>query len=129
GREIIISSNRPGGQGGIDQWVSTRATTLDPWGTPVNLGPVVNTAFNDGAAALSSDGQTMYFYSDRPGGSGGNDLYVTTREKVHGNCGAPPTAPGGGADPGLLAALGSAPSHRKSTTGWLADDDGSIDLG
>jgi hypothetical protein len=85
GREAIIATNRPGGQGGIDLWSSTRETTSDPWGTPVNLGPVVNTAFTDGAAALSSDSTTLYFYSNRPGGAGGDDLYMTTRTKAHGD--------------------------------------------
>jgi hypothetical protein len=133
GREIIIATNRPGGFGGIDLWVSTRPTTQDPWGTPVNLGPVVNTAFTDGAAALSSDGQTLYFYSNRPGGSGGNDLYVTTREKLRDHCGAPPApppaAPGVGGDAGLFAWLGWGPHHQRPNAGWLAGDDWPIDLG
>jgi hypothetical protein len=93
GREIIIASDRPGGQGGIDLWVSTRETTLDPWSAPVNLGPVVNTAFTDGAATISSDGQTLFFYSNRPGGVGGNDLYMTTRSKARGFHGGGETLP------------------------------------
>src|SRR2546426_5514195 len=48
--EIFLSSDvsgRVGGIGSQDLWVSTRATTLDPWSTPVNLGPTVNsTAFD-----------------------------------------------------------------------------------
>jgi hypothetical protein len=87
GREAILATNRPGGSGGIDLWVSTRATTTDPWGTPVNLGSVVNTAFTDGAAALSSDSTTLYLYSNRPGGVGGDDLWVTMRKKVPGGAG------------------------------------------
>ncbi|HMF01773.1 MAG TPA: hypothetical protein VKK06_17935 [Terriglobia bacterium] len=35
------------------------------------------------APALSCDATTLYFYSDRPGGSGNNDLYVTTRHRLH----------------------------------------------
>jgi len=66
-------------------WVSTRATTLDPWSTPVNLGSPVNSVYFDGAPALSSDGQTLLFYSNRPGGFGTNDLYMTTRHKLHRN--------------------------------------------
>jgi len=85
--ELILSSDvngRPNGVGGQDLWVSTRATTSGPWSTPVNLGPTVNTTFFDGAAALSFDGTTLYFFSNRPGGSGGNDIWMTTRTKLRG---------------------------------------------
>jgi len=84
GLEMIISSGRPGGVGSEDLWVSTRSSTLDPWGTPVNLGPVVNSSAFDGAPALSFDGTTLYFFSERPGGFGQRDLYVTTRERLRG---------------------------------------------
>jgi Tol biopolymer transport system component len=79
GLEMFFASNRPGGLGVIDLWVATRASTTEPWGVPVNLGPVVNSSFNDGAPAISRDGRSLYFYSDRPGGSGLNDLYFSTR--------------------------------------------------
>jgi hypothetical protein len=82
GLEIFLSSGRPGGVGSEDLWVSTRASTLDPWSTPVNLGAVVNTTAFDGGPALSFDGTTLYFHSNRPGGFGGNDLYVTTRTRL-----------------------------------------------
>ena len=63
--------------------MSTRDSTLEPWSTPVNLGPTVNyPGYITGAPALSWDGTTLYFYSDRPGGFGGRDLYVSTREKL-----------------------------------------------
>jgi len=84
GLEMILSSGRPGGVGNEDLWVSTRASTLDPWSTPVNLGAVVNTTTFDGGPALSFDGTTLYFHSNRPGGFGGNDLYVTTRTLLRG---------------------------------------------
>jgi hypothetical protein len=79
GLEIFITSDRPGSVGLLDVWVSTRATAFDLWSPPVNPGPSINTTANDGAPALSADGATFYFYSNRPGGVGGNDLYVTTR--------------------------------------------------
>jgi hypothetical protein len=85
GLEIFLSSDGAGRVGGIgsqDIWVSTRATTLDPWSTPVNLGPTVNSTAFDGAPALSFDGTTLYFFSERPGGSGKRDLYVTTRARL-----------------------------------------------
>ncbi len=81
GLEIFITSNRAMGQGLLDLWVATRESTSEPWSTPVNLGSTVNSAFNDGAPALSFDSTALYFYSDRLGGLGGNDLQVTTRTK------------------------------------------------
>src|SRR3989454_6253269 len=85
GLEMIISSGRPGGVGSEDLWVSTRSSTLDPWGAPVNLGPVVNSAAFDGAPALSFDGTTLYFFSERAGGFGKRDLYVTARARLRGS--------------------------------------------
>ncbi len=86
--------------GGLDLWVSTRDSvqlSQDNWSIPVNLNQdnldkcsqlsiapcsVVNTSANDGAPALSWDGLTMIFYSNRPGGFGHNDLYMSTRTKL-----------------------------------------------
>jgi hypothetical protein len=82
GLEIIFQSDRTGSVGSGDLWVSTRATTLDPWSTPVNVGPPVNTIYFDGAPALSADGETLLFYSNRPGGFGANDIYLSTRHKL-----------------------------------------------
>ena len=88
GLEIFFASNRfggtGGGGGGIDLWTSTRASTSDPWSTPVNLGPVVNTLTHDGSPAISWDGTTLYFMSaGRTDGTGPFlDLYMTTREKL-----------------------------------------------
>lgn len=85
GLEIFIPSTRPGGidHSPVGIWVSTRENTMDPWSTPVNLGRPVNSEFGEESPNLSWDGTTMYFYSRRPGGSGGRDLWVTTRTKLH----------------------------------------------
>lgn len=93
GLEIFIGSNRPGTIGGIDLWVAVRASPSDPWSTPVNLGPALNTTFNDEGAALSRDGTTLYFHSNAnlPGALGPCsgapgpcffDIYTTTRSRV-----------------------------------------------
>jgi Tol biopolymer transport system component len=79
GLEIFFDSNRPGGLGGLDIWTSTRASTLDPWTTPTNLGNAVNSSSNDLRASLSWNGSTLYFGSVRAGGEGSQDLYATTR--------------------------------------------------
>ena len=79
GLRLYFNSNRPGGFGGLDIYVSKRATVCDPWGPPENLGPTVNSTANDQTAAISPDGRRLYFASDRPGGFGGLDIYVSTR--------------------------------------------------
>jgi hypothetical protein len=79
GLEVFFYSNRPGGSGGNDLWVATRATVDAAWSTPINLGAAVNTSANDGHPYLSADGRTLVFDSTRPGGLGGDDLYVMTR--------------------------------------------------
>jgi hypothetical protein len=99
GLEIFLSSGRPGDDvvghsaGSEDLWVATRATTSDAWSPPVTLnlvnqrlgGPSINSAAFDGAPALSFDGRTLYFFSERPGGFGKRDLYVTTRTRLRGH--------------------------------------------
>jgi len=83
GREIFFESNRPGGVGGRDLWVSTRETTRDAWATPVNL-TEVNSAGEEARSAISSDGLTLFFASYRPGVIGGLDLYMSVRTKLRG---------------------------------------------
>jgi len=51
----------------------------EPWSSPVNLGAPLNTAFLDAQPTLSNDGRTLIFASNRPGGFGGNDLWISTR--------------------------------------------------
>lgn len=82
GLEILLTTLRPGGNGLLDLWAATRETTAGTWSTPVNLGSVINSTANDGAPALSRDGLTLYFYSDRVGGEGATDLYVATRRRI-----------------------------------------------
>ncbi len=84
GLEIFLTSNRPGGVGSIGLWTSTRKRTTDPWSTPENLGPVVNSSAGESRSALSWDGSTLIFVSLRPGGAGWADLYQTTRSRVTG---------------------------------------------
>lgn len=84
GLEMLIASDRAGTFGAFDLWVTTRATTAAPWSSPVNLGPVVNSAADDSRGSLSFDGTTLYMESNRPGGLGGHDLWVTTRSRLKG---------------------------------------------
>jgi Tol biopolymer transport system component len=83
GHWMFFASERSGGFGGADIWASWRAHTHDDfgWETPINLGPGVNTAFNDNGVGYfeNDDGGApqLFFGSNRPGGLGGADLYVS----------------------------------------------------
>ena len=79
---LYFSSNRGGGQGAYDLWVTTRETIHDPWDTPVNLGPTVNSSSYDVDTSISADGRMLFFASDRSGGYGSatDDIWVTTRK-------------------------------------------------
>ncbi|MCP4228905.1 MAG: hypothetical protein GY771_01985, partial [bacterium] len=89
GLSLFFGSNRSGGSGGRDIWVTIRATTEDDWGTPVNLGSTVNSSYWDNSPSISADGLSLFFDSKRPGGSGGTDLWVTTRPTSDDPWGAP----------------------------------------
>jgi Tol biopolymer transport system component len=70
GKMFFMASNRPGGMGGLDIWVSTRKNTNGPWGPPKNLGPPINTEHNDFCPTIGRDGRTFFFVSNRPGHCG-----------------------------------------------------------
>ncbi|GAH14577.1 unnamed protein product, partial [marine sediment metagenome] len=89
GLSLYFNSYRPGGFGNADIWVTTRKTKADPWGTPVNLGPTVNSSANETSPDISADGLSLYFGSDRPGGYGDRDLWVTTRNSTSDLWGTP----------------------------------------
>src|SRR2546427_7885555 len=92
GLSLYFVSNRPGGFGGNDIWVTQRATVDDPWGPPHNLGPAINTSSSDFAPDLTIDGHHLYMNSDRPGGAGGRELYGAPRQSKddHFRGGPPP---------------------------------------
>jgi len=58
-----------------------QADRFDDWTPPVNLGDTVNSSSQEILPALSKNGSSLYFASDRPGGFGGNDLYISTRSR------------------------------------------------
>ena len=79
GHELLLSSNRAGTFGDLDIWRFTRQAIHDAWSAAEHLGAPLNTSYIDSQASLSRDGRTLIFTSNRPGGSGGNDLWMSTR--------------------------------------------------
>lgn len=86
GLAFYHNTDRAGGLGGQDIWVSERECTDDPWGTPVNL-TVLNSPAADQTVAISPDGHYLLLASARPGGLGGIDMYVSYRSDKHDNFG------------------------------------------
>ena len=78
GLSLYFASNRAGGLGGLDIYVSQRASLEEPWGPARNLGPVVNSPANELCPTLTIDGHRLFFVSSRPG-CGGQDLHVAWR--------------------------------------------------
>ena len=80
GNTLIFTSNRPGGIGGTDLYISERNPETKAWGTPKNLGPVLNTDKNELTPFLHSDSQTLYFSSKGHDNIGGYDVFFTRRK-------------------------------------------------
>jgi hypothetical protein len=78
GLTVFVWSDRPGGFGGLDVWMTTRPSKSSPWGPLRNMGPSINTIYSESIGAISPDGRWCYF-SDflgwRPGGLGGHDMW------------------------------------------------------
>ncbi len=74
---LLFASDRPGGYGNYDIYISTRASTDSPWSDAVNLGPSINGPHLDVAPCLSPDGLILFFHSIRPSGYGTYDLYYS----------------------------------------------------
>ena len=74
---LYFTSNRKGGYGGLDIYFSTKDKS-DQWTSPVNLGPVINTIYNEETPFITSDGNTLYFSSYGHYNMGGYDVFYTS---------------------------------------------------
>ena len=74
GSTIFFASNKPGGEGGFDIWVSHR-NAKGNWEKAENLGPQINTPFDEDGPFIGFDGKTLYFSSRGGNGMGGFDIY------------------------------------------------------
>ena len=83
GKALYFSSNRKGGLGGMDIWVSYRDES-GKWTTPQNIGEEINTPGHDRSPFIHADGETLYFMSNGHPGMGGHDLFFS-RKKADSN--------------------------------------------
>lgn len=82
GITLYFASDRPGGYGGIDLYVTRKDPKTGIWSSPQNLGPNINTPGDEKTPFIHSDSQTLYFSSNGHFGFGGYDIfYVRADEK------------------------------------------------
>lgn len=74
GTKIYFTSNKPGGYGGRDLYVSKRSFAGD-WEKAVNMGPAINTPYDEDAPFIHPDGITLYFSSNGHNTMGGFDIF------------------------------------------------------
>lgn len=78
GNVLLMTVQRKNGYGGKDVYYSLKKED-DTWTSPVNLGPVVNTASNETSPFLAADNRTLYYSTSGYPGFGGRDIFVTKR--------------------------------------------------
>ena len=78
---LFFASNRPGGYGGIDIYVSVK-DKKGAWGKSKNLGPMINTEFDEEGPFIDYDGKTLYFSSMGRKGMGGHDIFKSEYDSV-----------------------------------------------
>ncbi|MCB0431305.1 MAG: PD40 domain-containing protein, partial [Flavobacteriales bacterium] len=76
---VYIACGRDEGMGNCDMYISE--LDGDKWSAPINMGNIINSDSWDSQPTLSSDGQHIYFCSDREGGYGGEDIYMLEKNR------------------------------------------------
>jgi len=71
---VFTSCSRPDGIGDCDLYISVRKN--DTWSKPKNMGALINTPGWESQPCFGIDGMSIYFASNRPGGYGGNDIWM-----------------------------------------------------
>jgi hypothetical protein len=78
---LFFASDRPGGYGGVDIYLCQKLPNGN-WSTPQNLGPTINTAFDEDFPNISPDGKTLYFSSKGHASMGGYDIFKATWDET-----------------------------------------------
>ncbi|MFP4555740.1 MAG: tetratricopeptide repeat protein [Bacteroidales bacterium] len=79
GTKLYFTSNREGGYGDLDIYVSERKANGE-WGAPKNLGPTINTRFNENTPFITTNDETLFFSSDGHSSMGGYDIFLSQRK-------------------------------------------------
>lgn len=77
GKKLFFSSNRKGGYGGLDLYIS-ELDSIGAWGPARNLGPVINTPYHEDTPTITEDGKTLFFSSRGHYNMGGYDIFYST---------------------------------------------------
>ncbi len=77
GDTLYFTSNRKGGFGGLDIYFTVKGEEGE-WGVPTNVGPTINTRYNEETPFLTNDGKTLYFSSYGHYNMGGYDVFYST---------------------------------------------------
>ena len=77
GRKLFFTSDRPGGQGALDIWISEKSPGGD-WGSARNLGPEINSFYSEDTPFITSDGKKLFFSSQGHATMGGFDIFIST---------------------------------------------------
>jgi len=86
GNQIWFTSDRPGGYGGRDIYISNKLPN-GSWGPPINAGPNINTEYDEESPFLSPDGNTLYFSSEGHYSMGGFDIFQSKKNERDGTWG------------------------------------------
>lgn len=79
GKTLFFTSERKGGYGHSDIWMVKRLGKNE-WDKPVNLGPDINSEYDEGGVFLAPDGKTLFFCSNGKGSMGSQDIFKSTLE-------------------------------------------------
>ncbi|MCW3077036.1 MAG: hypothetical protein JWO32_1645, partial [Bacteroidetes bacterium] len=79
GLTLYFASDRPGGYGGIDLYVTKKDPKSGIWSVPQNLGPKINTRGDEKTPFIHSDSETLYFSSTGQFGFGGYDIFLVRK--------------------------------------------------
>lgn len=79
GKTLYFVSTRPGGKGGYDIWKADLKED-GSWTVPINMGPSINTPYDEQSPFIHADGQTLYFSSNGWPGLGNKDLFMSRKD-------------------------------------------------